>query len=238
MSNWTDLHAAIQIAIAEPLEADCTQLCQLMDQSLVCPLTDRRKSMSDADLLRVGGSAIALISEVIFLRMQNLQELPVIEETLEQEDFEGFPMLGDEDDQWERHTMSVDLDEDEEDWGKTKSPRSRSKPGSTAATIPPKHLSKWLKDLAGDDDPKAWSTAISQWVDKQKSADPISLAELQKSIRIQVLEPKKSLRKLSIVELWMGLLLGKFTLVQSECTEEEFYREFSDSSIMLIPDAE
>jgi len=232
MSGWQDFHAAVQVALADPLEADCSQLCRVMDQCL--------SAMSEADCLSIGGTAIALIAEVLFLKMQGCQQTAVLEKDseLEAEDYEGFPILDQDDDLWERHTMSLDLDEDEEDWGRIRTPRSRSKSGSTAAAIPPKQISKWLRDLAGDDDPGVWSTAIAEWLNQQTGAEPIPVSMLQKSILLQVLEPEKSVRPLSIVELWMGLLLGKFTLLQTQSSEDEFYRELSDSSIMLIPNCD
>jgi hypothetical protein len=51
------------------------------------------------------------------------QQQAALEEILEpeQEDSEGFPVLDEDDDQWERHTMSLDLEEDEEDWEKSRS---------------------------------------------------------------------------------------------------------------------
>lgn len=230
MSEWTDLQAAIQSAIAQPLDADCTLLCRLLDHCL--------EAQSDADCLHLGGSAIALIAEALFLKMQEFQECLVVEETPEQEDFEGFPMLGDEDDRWERHTMSFDLDEDEEDWGKTKQPRTRTKSDSIAAPVPPKKILEMLKELAGDDDPVSWSSAIAQWLNQQKLMEPIPISALHQSIRIQVIKPKKTLRTLSIVELWMGLLLGGFPLQQTQTVEAEFYRDISESSIWVLPDSD
>ena len=226
MSHWTELHDALQTAIADPLEADCTQLCRLMDDCLI--------AQSDADCLHFGGSAIVLIAEVLFLKMQQFQESAIVEEVMEPA--EGFPSLGEEDDQWERHTMSLDLDDDEEDWGKTKKPRPRSPSGSTAALMPPKQVLKMLKELAGNDDPASWSSAISQWLKQQKRVEPIPVSILQQSIQVRDL--KKSMRPLSIVELWMGLLLGGFPLQQTQSSEEDFYRELSESSIWVLPVAE
>lgn len=128
--------------------------------------------------------------------------------------------------------MSLDLDDDEEDWGRTKKPRSRSKSGSTAAPISPKKLLHMLKQLAGDEDPAAWSSAIARWLKEQSGSEPISVEQLQRSIYIEIAEPKKTLRELS-VELWMGLLLGGFTLQQRQNSEAEFYRDFTQADIWI-----
>jgi hypothetical protein len=189
----------------------------------------------EADRLRLGGSAISLITEVLFLKMQHYQQTTVLAEMPEPEaeDYEGFPILDQDDDRWERHTMSLDLDDDEEDWGRTKKPRSRSKSGSTAAPVSPKKLLEMLKQLAGDEDPAAWSSAIARWLKEQPRSEPISIEQLQRSIYIEIAEPGEALRELSIVELWMGLLLGGFTLQQRQNPEAEFYRDFTQADIWI-----
>lgn len=228
MSAWQDFHAAIQVALADPHEADCSQLCRVMDQCLA--------ATPEADCLSTGGTAIALIAEVLFLKMQEYQPTAVLEKDSEPEaeDYEGFPLLDDDDDRWERHTMSLDLDDDEEDWGRTKKPRSPSRSGSNAAPVSPKKLLEMLKRLAGDEDPAAWSNAIARWLKEQPGSEPISVEQLQHSIHIEIAEPKKALRELSIVELWMGLLLGGFTLQQRQNSEAEFYRDFTQADIWII----
>jgi hypothetical protein len=86
------------------------------------------------------GDAIALIAEVIFLKMQIYQQQTAVLEEVsepEQETSEGFPVLDDDDDCWERHTMSLNLKDDEKDWGKTKKTRSRTTDSpSIAAPVP------------------------------------------------------------------------------------------------------
>ncbi|MCU0549561.1 MAG: hypothetical protein MUC48_09465 [Leptolyngbya sp. Prado105] len=228
MSEWQDFHDRVQSAVVEPLKADCKQLCRVMEQCLaVTPEEDR---------LRVGGSAIALIAEVLFLKMQEHQQTIVLEEDSEPEleDYEGFPILDEEDDHWERHTMSLDLDSDEEDWEKTKKPKSRSKSGSTAAPVSQQKILDMLKKLAGDEDPTAWSGAIAQWLKEQPRFRPVPVEQLQHAIYIEVAEPEKALRELSIVELWMGLLLGGFTLEQRQDPEAEFYRDLTKADIWII----
>ncbi|MBD1847527.1 hypothetical protein H6F89_29825 [Cyanobacteria bacterium FACHB-63] len=218
MREWQDFHAAIQSAIAAPLEADCRQLCQLMDQCLI--------SLPDAQCLQLGGDAIALIAEVLFLKTQLYQQqAAVLEVEPELEDSEGFPVLGEDDDRWERHTMSLDLEDDEEDWGKTRKTRSRNTDSpSIAAPVPPKRVLQMLKELAGDEDPAAWSKAIAQWLKRKKVYTPIPVSQIQ-----------QALRKLSPIELWLGLLLGGFPLEPSQNTEEDFYCDLSESGIWLIP---
>jgi hypothetical protein len=81
-----------------------------------------------------------------------------------------------------------------------------------------------LKELAGDEDPAAWSKAITQWLKQQKSLDPVPVAKLQRSIR-----------KLTIVELWLGLLLGGFPLQQQDDVEDNFYRDLTECEIWVIP---
>jgi hypothetical protein len=151
----------------------------------------------------------------------------VLEEVLEpeQETSEGFPVLDNEDDRWERHTMSLNLEDDEEDWGKTKKTRPRiTDSPSIAAPVPPKRVLQMLKELAGDEDPAAWSKAISQWLKRKKVCTPIPVSQIQQSIR-----------KLSPIELWLGLLLGGFPLEPPQNTEEDFYCDLSESGIWLVP---
>lgn len=90
MSVWQDFHAAIQTALADPLEADCSQLCRVLDQCLA--------ATPEADCLSIGGIAIALIAEVLFLKMREYQPTAVLEKDSEPEaeDYEGFPILDDD----------------------------------------------------------------------------------------------------------------------------------------------
>lgn len=220
MTEWRDLHAALQSAITAPLEADCCQLCRLLDECLA--------SLPDANCLQLGGDAISLIAEVLFLKMQLYQQQTAVleaEAEPELEGSEGFPVLGEDDDRWERHTMSLDLEDDEEDWGKTRKTRSRNTDSaSIAAPVPPKRVLQMLKELAGDEDPTAWSKAISQWLKRKKICTPIPVSQIQKSIR-----------KLSLIELWLGLLLGGFPLEPPQNNEEDFYCDLNESGIWLIP---
>lgn len=230
MMHRQNLHAALQTAIATPLEADCRHLCRLMDECLT--------TLSDADCLQLGGDAIALIAEVLFLKMQHYQPLSMLDEASQElEDHGGFPVLDDDDDRWERHTMSLNLDDDEEDWETLKKPRSisetlentqRKDSPSIAAPVPPKRVLQMLKALAGEEDPAAWSIEIAQWLKRQTSDQPISVSQLQ-----------RSMRKLSIIELWMGLLLGGFTLEQRQSqpqstAEQQFYRDLNEADIWII----
>ncbi|MBW4444911.1 MAG: hypothetical protein KME10_27725 [Plectolyngbya sp. WJT66-NPBG17] len=64
---------------------------------------------------------------------------------------------------------------------------------------------------------------MNQWLKRQKNYNPIPVSELQ-----------RSLRKSLIVELGMGLLLGRFTL-QHENIEENFYRDLTEAGIWLVP---
>jgi hypothetical protein len=223
MREWQDFRTAIQSAIAAPLEADCRQLCQLMDQCLI--------SVPDAQCLQLGGDAIALIAEVFFLKMQLYQEQTALleaESEPELEYTEGFPVLGEDDDRWERRTMSLDLEDDEEDWGKTRKTRPRNTESSSiAAPVPPKRVLQMLKELAGDEDPAAWSKEISQWLKRKKVCTPIPVSQIQ-----------QSMRKLSPIELWLGLLLGGFPLEPPQKAEEDFYCDLSESGIWLIPASE
>ncbi len=220
MTKLQDFHTAIQSAIAEPLEADCRQFCQLMDQCLI--------ALPDAQCLQLGGDAITLIAEVLFLKMQLYQEQTALleaESEPELEYTEGFPVLGEDDDRWERHTMSVDLEDDEEDWGKTRKTRSHNTDSlSIAAPVPPKRVLQMLKELAGDEDPAAWSKAIAEWLKRKKVCTPILVSQIQ-----------QSMRKLSPIELWLGLLLGGFPLEPPQNAEEDFYCDLSESGIWLIP---
>lgn len=215
MSDRQILYAALHDALTTPLDADCRSLCQLMEDTLA--------SQQDAVCLQVGGDAISLIAEVLYLKMLAYQEIPELEVSL-QEDASGFPVLDDDDDALERHTMSLDLESNEEEWGKPKQNRTpRAASDSIAAPVPPKRVLKMLQALAGDDNPTEWSIAIANWLKRKKINEPIPIAQIH-----------QSMRKLSLVELWLGLLLGGFLIEERPATEETFYHDISDGLVWLI----
>ncbi len=214
MDERQRLHAALQEALAAPVEADCRLLGQLLEDAIA--------SQPDAVCLQIGGDAIALIAEVLYLKMMAYQE--VNKTDVPDEIDSGFPVLDDDDHAYERHTMSLDLESDEEEWGKPKKVASRRAPNdSVAAPVPPKHVLKMLQDLAGDEDPTGWSVAISAWLKRKKINEPIPIAQIH-----------QSMRKLSIVELWLGLLLGGFVIEEKPNTDETFYHDISDGAVWLI----
>jgi hypothetical protein len=140
--------------------------------------------------------------------------LPVAEVTASSEP----PVLSLDDlDAWVRQTMSVNF-EDFLAKPATKRQRTRkpkdedsiagevSKEAAlklAAALEAEQNAEAMIKKLAGEEDPLAWADAISNWLQKYAPDQPVTFSELSRGV------------KLPFVAVWLGLLLGGYSLVQS-----------------------
>ncbi|PSB14100.1 hypothetical protein C7B61_10870 [filamentous cyanobacterium CCP1] len=216
-----DFWHALEEATVLPQSVNFVRLCQLLDELFA--------QVPESQQLRVAGEAIEKLAELLTLRSFGFMsaweeasipddEIPVIEaETLEA---------------WVRQTMYVDLDAFIE---QPQSKRQRkqqqlsglSKSNSVVGEVDRTTLldlvekidaeqasEQMLRELAGEECVSEWLTAIEQWLRQHKNEQPVSLNKLCQSLCML------------LVEVWLGLLLGGYTLEQ--------HGEFYHSEIWVI----
>ena len=211
-----DLWGELEDATAKPQSASLSQLCRLLDQAIA--------DLPEQQQLQVAGSAIAQIAQIHSLRAGNfLDENDPVAGCLPMVDQATIAV-------WVRQSMTVNLDAFVE---KPTSKRQR-KPNPTDSVVsevdPTALLAladqleaersaqqdprKMLEDLAGVEDVGRWQQAIASYLDKVESR--VCLVDLQKAL------------EMPMVEVWLGLLLGGFSLKQ----EGEFY---DPRDVWIIP---
>jgi len=203
---WQELQAAEQ----SPEQTDVVQLCIGMERAIaVTP---------PAQKLQTAASAFLQIAEIFALRAGLLLT------DWEQSYSEEGPPLEDEDlSELLRQSMSLDLEElmaDPEPITRQRKPSLTDSVESVAGMVDKDTLLEAFNteielmeaqagaesevvSVAHSEDVTAWAGAIARWLQQHSSAEPVPLMELQKGVG------------LPLVELWLGILLGR----------EEFMKE-------------
>ena len=186
-----------------PEQGNIVEMCDEFDQAIAhldVPLHQK---------LAVAGNAIARIVGVYDQKAN---------QSLDSWDFAGrpatFPVVGLED--YVRQSMSVGIDDFIQD---TRSPRKEKEQVSCPETSIAGVIDQAkaidfinLLELAGNDTPERWSKEIAVWLDANKSCNSITLSKLCNAI------------DLAPIEVWIGLLLGRFQPA-IELRQEDFYGE-------------
>lgn len=211
MQTDTDLWQELRDGVAMPQAANLKRLCGLLDCVIARLPQDQQ--------LRVAGKVIEQMAEIYALRFNLLMEIweeadPLLEETLPVLDLEALEA-------WIRQSMSVDLDALVEQ-PKAKRNHDKQTPNPTdsvLAVVEPEVIlqmmeqieaeesSQMLQQLAGEEDPTRWSDAIANWIRANQCNEPARFKDLCSEL------------PMPWVEIWLGLLLGKFRLEQTG----EFY---------------
>lgn len=202
----TELWQELNDAVTTPQSANLKRLCELLDWAIA--------QLPENQQLEVAGRAIEQMTEIYALRFNLLMGVwenadPSLEEALPVLDLEALEA-------WIRQSMSVDLDVLVD---QPKSTRNRKKPisddaDSVVAVVEPEAIlqmveqieaeehSQMIQQLAGEEDPIRWASTIAQWIQTNRSHQPISLTNLFREL------------PMPWVEIWLGLLMGQFELEQ------------------------
>lgn len=191
---------AIEQAIADPISADLRALLNELERALL--------GLPQEMQLRVAGMFLGQLAEIYAARAEQLldswetkynpiQTEPVITAEMLQEVL--------------RHTMTLNLD------GVLEIPNlypdHSASENSLVGAISETNLLEFLNqidqerakrdafDVAHDEDISAWVAAIADWM-QQQSQYPVSLIELQRSL------------KMPLIEIWLALLLGGYAIEQ------------------------
>jgi hypothetical protein len=215
----TDLWQELNDAVATPQSANLKRLCELLDWAIA--------QLPENQQLEVAGQAIEQMAEIYALRFRLLIGIwedaePLVEEALPVLDLEALEA-------WIRQSMSVDLNALVE---QPKSTRNRKKPifddtDSVLAVVEPEVIlqmveqieadeqSQMMRQIAREEDPIRWAATIAQWIEANRSHQPISPTNLFRELPM----PR--------IEIWLGLLLGQFELEQ--------IGEFYQGEVFVIP---
>ena len=202
-----DLWQALKDALALPESADLKRLCHLSDEAIL--------QLPESQQLDAAGKAIEQIAAVYALKADWL--LVTWEKTHEASE-PSLPVLDVEVlDGWLRQSMSIDLDVFV-DQPVLKRSRRNHQPQATdsiAAVVDQVSLLEMLdqmeaepnpdqmmRQLAGEEDPVKWSTAITQWLREYAPAESVCLPDLCSGLGMPW------------VEVVLGLLLDDFVLEQ------------------------
>ncbi|MBW4651677.1 MAG: hypothetical protein KME20_01245 [Kaiparowitsia implicata GSE-PSE-MK54-09C] len=188
-----ELEAAIEEAIACPMEADVGELCVLLDSVL--------ETLSPYEQLAQGGVYIAQIAEICWLRADRLaNDQP---ESFEELDLSSF------------FRQSLSLPTEQFSHPVPKRIVQKAQPNKPLKPLPQKTVEAWIESaeeqrkkifsLSHDENVEVWSQRIGAALD-----GPMSFAEL-----------RSVLTDVPWIEVWMGVLLGGFEVEILE--SNEFY---------------
>ena len=194
------LTQAIEQAIANPATANLTAL--LAELECILP------SVSEAEQLQVAGDVLAQLIDLYVCRAEQLLDAweeqynpnpcePILSADLLQEVL--------------RHTMTLNLDEI---WVAAAPKPQPLQPTDTVVglvaqtnlleflnQIHPEQAQRSALEVAHEEDITTWVQAIAQWL-QQHPRPQVSLLELQQSLQMP------------LIQMWLALLLGEFTLDQ------------------------
>jgi hypothetical protein len=202
--------AAVQEAIATPEQANLDQLWEALQQVL--------DEQPDDLKLKIAGEAIAQFADVLFAKAEGW--IAAWEETHNPPEATEPILTAEMLASVLRQSMTLNLEGLVDNF--VRSPHSSEEIGNSMVGEVEKELLLAMVDdleatekalaVAHAEDISAWATAIAQYL-KQQSGRQISLSELRQGV------------SLSLVELWLGLLLGGFRL-QSNWIEKSAPSDF------------